>query len=285
MVRVLRCASGRVLRGSILIGVALFLSLLAVYRTDGFDPAQISTSLIEELDPLSSVLLEWPAEWRYLGKGRQQFAFESLDGRYVLKFIRQKSLLRKLYETTGLPTSRQRERWRKKDELYVEGYPLAFEKLKEETGLLVLHRGRARERFPTVEVRDAASGSFQIDLNQVPFVLQKKGGLSFLEALGLHKGEPSFQHLLEAFLSFHEKRLFLHIGDGDRDLKKNYQWEEGRLLYIDPGRFFFHPVWDARAFEKERFNAVYQLRKWLLQEAPEWLEWFDTRWQERGVLS
>jgi hypothetical protein len=266
---------------TILVGLTLSLTLLALYRTDGFDPAEIATSLVERPDPLCSSCIEWPKKFQYLGKGRQQFAFESLDGRYVLKFEQQKKGLQRIYEASFFPTLKQRSRWEKKSSLYREAYRLAFEHLREETGVEVLHRGKSELVFPTVELCDLASGVVHVDLNQVPFVLQKKGGLSFLEALSLHKKGPLFAKLLEEFLSFHEKRIFLQIGDGDRDLKHNYRWEGGKLLYIDPGRFFFHGAWDVVSFEKERFNAVYRLRKWLLKEAPEWLAWFDAKVEER----
>jgi hypothetical protein len=74
--------------------IAISLSWTAVVRTDGFSPAIIGEPLLSRDDPCvnTEVKAIFFQPFRYLGKGRQCFVFESQDGQTVLKFFNQNYL-------------------------------------------------------------------------------------------------------------------------------------------------------------------------------------------------
>ncbi|MDE3046192.1 MAG: hypothetical protein KGJ02_06070 [Verrucomicrobiota bacterium] len=260
--------------------IALLLTAIALWRTDGFSPELIESPLLSTPDT-GSTQWEWPIRFRYLGRGRQMFAFESEDGKYVLKFFNRHNLEVPWY--LKLPISlpywqKQRERWTEKMRIYPESYRLAIAYLPQETGLLQVHMGSSSVSYPVVEIRDRPSATYLVDLNHVPFVLQKKGSGSFLKALLTAREEGNLNQVLDAFLAFHAKRIHCLVGDQDRDIKRNYCWEGDHPLYIDPARFFYDPtLQDSERIQWEWEKVTYRLRDWLSQQIPEAVPLLDAK--------
>jgi hypothetical protein len=148
--------------------------------------------------------------------------------------------------------------------------------LKEETGLLAVHQGSSSILYPKVEVINKASRSFFIDLNAIPFVLQRKGTGSLMKPFLTDPSKlPSF---FDAFLSFHAKRIRCRIADGDRDIKRNYAWIGDSFLYIDPARFFYEEkLTHPECLRREWWKATHRVRRWLSQNAPDQLAPFDAK--------
>ncbi len=109
--------------------------------------------------------------FHYLGHGLQSVAFESEDGKYVIKFFLSKVIrFRKKIVFPFL----HKEKWsRKRDVFDVLGiYDLAFRELKEETGLIGVHLSANQANLPSCIIRDWNEKEHRIDLNRVSFVLQ-----------------------------------------------------------------------------------------------------------------
>lgn len=261
--------------------VALGLSAIAHWRTDLFSRSKIDVPLLDQPDSISALDFEWPLRFRYLGKGRQCFAFESRDGRFVLKFFDRTNLdqpWQRFLPFSFAKKEREMRRWEDKVRIYPESYRLALEKMPEETGLIVVHQGISSIRYPTIEIIDKASRHFFIDLNRVPFVLQKKGSGKLLSHLSHAQSPLEFENMIEQFLAFHMKRISLCIADGDRDIKRNYSWKGETLLYIDPARFSLEKkMKEGRRFEREWWGCTYRLRSWIAKNRPDKLEYFDRR--------
>ncbi len=254
-----------------LVLLAGLLSGVALWRTD-FSPEKIQIPLLSEEDPSPLLDFAWPKAFRYLNRGAQCFAFESEDRKYVLKFFNRDQL-----ELSPFLREKNKVRRVEKIRIYPESYRLALEKLPHETGLIAVHQGISQKRYPTVIVIDKASREFTIDLNTVPFVLQKKGNGTFLERL---KG-PDLPSILDQFFAFHTKRISLRIADGDRDIKRNYSWAGDELLYIDPARFSYEEnLKNPERNRLEWWKATYRLREWLVKNASEQLDAFDTKLKE-----
>ena len=251
--------------------VALGLSAIALWRTDGFSPASIQVPLLESKD-LVSEEVSIPTSYRYLSRGRQAFVFESGD--VVLKLFNVKDLQEPVAARFPRNSERAKIRWAEKLRIYPESYRLAATYLADQTGVLVVHLGQSEKRFPVVELVDKASRRFQIDLNTVPFVIQKKGIGSFYQSLQSGR----LDQMIDAFLSFHQKRIGLNIADHDRDIKRNYCWNGDSLQYIDPARFFYEPrLSDPERRKLEWWKATHRLRKWLVKHAPDRVESFDNK--------
>ena len=200
---------------------------------------------------------EWPREFTYLGRGNQAFAFES--GRYVIKFFDRRKMEVPWYGRFASANWVQRRVGRAL--VQPVGYRLAYEHLREETALLQVHLGKSAQRYPIVTVRDRASRPFQIDLNEVPFILQEKAENSFLEAL---ESSADVRPLLDQYLAIQRKRIGLGIANHDRHIKDNYRCQGERLIYIDPGRFYMEPaLTDPERLQAEWEKATYEVRRWV----------------------
>jgi hypothetical protein len=125
---------------------------------------------------------------------------------------------------------------------------------------------------------DSSSRSFEIDLNEVPFILQKKAESSLPELLMKAREEGTIGDLLEQFLSIHRQRISLCIADYDRDIYENYGWDGKRLIYIDPARFYREQnLADPLLCLAEWFKVTEPIRKWLLENARGELPSFDAK--------
>jgi hypothetical protein len=219
------------------------------------------------------------------------YAFESEDQQFVLKFFDRRQL--KLHWYAHLPFSISKNKKRRLDErieMYPQSYRLAFQWFRNETGLLIVHQGMSSIQYPIVKVTDADSRSFTIDLNRVPFILQKKVTSSLPELLDRAKIKGELSHLIDQFLIIHRQRISLLIADRDRDIYANYGWDGTRLIYIDPARFYLEKnLSDPRFLCAEWFRVTDPVRRWLLKNAPQELSLFDEKiqrfldWQRPGL--
>jgi len=259
--------------------VAAALAWLAHVRTDGFGPdvCRESTSIVETTVFDSA----WPKQFSYLGRGKQAFAFVSGD--YVLKLFDTKHLNTPWYAQIPGLFSARKARSLQRQKIFPESYQLAFDFVREETGLLCVHMGTSANRLPSVELIDKASRHFTIDLNRVAFVLQKRGHGTLLGKLSEVKhNSEQLRLVLDEYLALHAKRIALSIADYDRDIRANYAWGDKGLLYIDPARFYSEPkLQNPARLKHEWWSCTYRLRKWLVKQVPEQVAWFDGEVEKR----
>lgn len=248
---------------------ALILSWIAIERTDGFSPSVIETALESKVTPPLSPevgeILSQP--FYYFGKGRQSFVFESEDGQFVLKFFNQKYLRMPwysflVYEKEYAKRSRRRH-------FYENSYEIAFKELGEE--ILYLHR-TASQNLPKITLKDRASRHLTIDLNQVPFVLQRKGEPLYpvLQAIYANEGMDGLFREIDRFLAAIELRISKNIADADCDVEHNWGYLGGNLFHLDPGRLFYDSrLKEPVRLDKEWHNATHDLHQWLQIHYPE----------------
>jgi len=217
-------------------------------------------------------------EFTYLGKGVQCFAFESSDGKYVLKFFR--------YERLRAPTwlaylplpSPLRERYQKKlaskkekEEKLFRSCVLAYKELKEESGLLFLHLTPAENFHQMVTLKDKLGRSYTLPIDQFAYFLQRKAKPLYT-ALGEWIAAGKWEEAKEALshlLALLEKRYQKGIVDGDAVIRKNTGFLGSQPIYIDVGQF----VKDESIKERENFQKTTEvitsrLEEWLQKECP-----------------
>ncbi len=200
-----------------LFGLAYFLSDQATW---GFTVARLKTS--QDLGFISAGAdphLYLQQKFYLRDQGGQSYVFVSADENYVLKFFKdmprpwlalasyQKKKLGKLKRT-------------------LNGYQLAFNHLREDTGLLSLHLSPTASPLLTTLV-DRLGIEHAIDLSSTYFVLQRKAAPL-----------PDFSAATVSQISrLVKKRASAHIADHDPRLQANLGWIDNRPIFIDPGRF------------------------------------------------
>lgn len=262
--------------------VAGVLSCFALYRTDFYflkikAPlySNPSPAFPKELNPIIS------QPFSFFGKGRQSYVFASKDGTVVLKFFNRSYIEMPWYARLS-PIS-----WQKKEEtkrslrkiFYFRSYLVAEQLFKNETGLLYVHLGPSTD-LPPVVLTDRASRLFSVDLNQIPFVLQKRAEplFSALQKFSKEKREKALTGIIEDLFLLIEKRIAFGISDKDHDFEHNFAYLDGKLIQIDPGRLlegvdFTNP----EVKRHEWWAGTHRLRKWLEKEHPPLVPVFDSR--------
>ncbi len=183
--------------------------------------------------------------FRYLGKGTQFYAFESADGKYVLKFLKHKHLHPwKWLESVPLPSFLRRiskakiQRRKERVQRLFSSCKLAYDEMSAETGYLFIHLNRTPALEMQVTLIDPLGLKHVIELDQHEYVVQKKAVL-VKEAFACAQSEAEVRHLVDLLIEALTHRADMGIIDRDRAFVQNIAFDSGgsRALFIDPGQF------------------------------------------------
>ena len=137
---------------SVFAGEALYL------LKDGFSPRRIHSleyAVSEDWNEEAQQALT--QSYRYIGRGRQCFAFTSEDGKYVLKFPRT-DIYKTPFWARALPVHAYRARLeinhRTREEFIVSSFRISLNELKRQTGLLAMHLGQSEPKGKVLSVID-----------------------------------------------------------------------------------------------------------------------------------
>jgi DNA repair exonuclease SbcCD ATPase subunit len=220
--------------------------------------------------------------YTYLGSGNHCYAFVSSDGRYVLKFFKQKhmrthSMLNYLplpARNLFYPIERLRRRMQEREESY-SSYKIAYEKLQNETGVLFLHLNKTTDLLPHTTLIDQHGNRLKINLNQMEFLLQEKATLAFeyLRSLFDQKEEllDAIDSLLQVVISRNQKGIY----DKDLQFYKNFGFRNGKALEVDVGEFKIDQT--PRDTLKEAHEVSLQIRDFIQENMPKHLPDVQTR--------
>jgi len=262
--------------------------------TQGFTVASIDSNIpnMPSFAVKEPETLELSGPFTYMNRGGQSYVFLSHDKKSVLKFFKKTHAipdewvtsldlvlpekLRK-YRLRFLPTREERFR------TIFSSCKLAYETLRNETGLLYLHLTPSTKPLPSVTILDAMGNPHTINLNTTSFVVQKRGRLFFSVlkkqvASGDFEGaKKSIRKMIE-YLSIRCKK---GIRDTDNALRRNYGYIGSDAASIDIGSFIFDPLLqEKKARSKELFRKTRQLRKWLKNHCTELMPYYENLLQE-----
>lgn len=276
-------------------------------RTDGFTVASISSSRKpnpawevhslsqDERTELDKALSQ---KYRYLACGNQAFAFLSEDGRYVLKFFKQK-LFEPPFPWKWLPSAwlkegrRAKKVWKKEDKLRrdFESYRMAFDELKEETGLILVHLNPTDWIGRNISISDKIHLEHSIPLDDFNFIIQRRADLVYptIDRLMAEGNIIAAKEALSSILNLFASRCQKGIADSDPDLDKNFGFIDGHAVQIDIGRFTrntakvkFH---DRHLSRQSGLSEVEppvikdSFKAWLLESHPALYEQFMNEYQ------
>jgi hypothetical protein len=265
------------LAGTILAGVLA--KQFCYKQTDGFAHYKILSSLSFNPDwevnnaaeAEISAILDQP--FRYLAKGAQSYVFASEDGQYVIKFFRIYHLqpplwLRMLSLPPLLQTRQIKKMMEKREELNKDftSYKIAFEEMREETGLLYLHLNKTTHLKKTLRIYDKIGIAYDLEMDQMEFLLQKRAKLVYpaIDALmktqGLGAAKEAIGALVQLLLARFEKGIF----DKDPDLNSNFGFLGVQPIQIDIGRFSKQKEdLTEGAYKEELLRITDNFRQWL----------------------
>jgi hypothetical protein len=233
-------------------------------------------------------LLDQP--FTFLGNGAQCYAFQSQDGKTVIKFfkhhhMRVNSWLNRLELSPKLHLYRLKLTGGGKERLHLilGSCKISYDHLKEETGLIYIHLNKTNHLQKKLTIIDPIGIAHQVDLDQMEFVVQKKATMIY-PTLKEWRAEGNFEAIkeyLDSVLALFAKRLSLNIADKDPVFKRNFGCLGSKAIEIDQSSFYYStslkkPYAKKRAFYFETFK----LRRWVKKRIPEVSDYFEQRLNE-----
>jgi hypothetical protein len=182
----------------------------------------------------------------YLSKGSQCFVFESKDHSIVIKFYRFPSHMRRFpwsHHPLGYLFSKHRKKIQdyniKKFKLTMHSFLLAEKKLSHQTGVIYTHLQPTHHINHSIQIIDSLGYSYQIPLDPVVFVIQRKGAcfLSLFKDRLRANDIVSCKQMILSLIELLKQRCLKGISDLDHMDNGNYGWLEERAIHLDIGRF------------------------------------------------
>lgn len=274
----------------IAVTVAVVCGGIIVYNklTDGFSIYQMSSSLPpcpqfrvelsgEKKSQLQQLLEQ---KFYYLGKGCQCYVFESEDKTCVIKFFKHKHL--RLYtglENLPLPSKLrqlcQDKVLRRKERVYklFSSCKLAYEKLREASGLLYIHLDRVPDLVKKITLVDKLGGKHLIDLDAYEYIIQKKA--TPLKELLSHCSIDELPQIAQQLAALVTLRCEKGVCDNDRALAQNVAFCDQEPIFIDIGQFYEDAIILQKEVQvQELANRFSNLRSWMDERFPQYTRFF-----------
>lgn len=226
----------------------------------------------KEIRPLFS------QSFKYLGKGGQAYAFESEDGKYVLKFVKFKFLQPRLKHQliSFIPffedwnNNEMERRLRKFHDFYL-GYKCAFEVNQKNSGLLYLHFNPTFNQFGSVTIFDRNGLKHTVDLDQTVFIVQKKSKMlnellvNLLDHGQVEEAKRKIEKILDMYLAHYQMGLH-DLGFG---VIHNTGFSGDLPIHVDLGKM----TWDEDIMRQECYKTdlvtiASKIEEWLKENYP-----------------
>jgi hypothetical protein len=212
--------------------------------------------------------------YSYLDKGVQSFVFASEDGQYVIKFFRHDHLDAPFWLTPN-------QRIKKQAQLCKEflSYKLAFQNLREQTGLVLVHLNKTDDLHQTLDLVDKLGIHHPLPLDNYEFLIQKRASLLYT-ALNQMIEENKMSDAKETLTNL--VKLLAHlatvgIADKDPDLITNFGVIGTEPIQIDVGRFSPRA---AKLNKDEIIRITDRLSHYLMTKCPELQQHLKTKIEE-----
>lgn len=249
---------------------------------EGFYPAEIKNPLsfrpdweVLPSEVEAEVFQALSQDYFYLGKGCQSYVFASRDGQYVIKFPKYKHF-RLPFWLEILPSFPYKEKKkRQKTEnwnVLIQGWKLAYEHLKKETGVIFVHPNPSKNLQTTLFLEDKVGWKHPVFLDDMQFCIQKR--LTPLKDVFLDlkekKDEFSAKQLISRLIALFLSEYERGIAEKDYALLQNTGVdEEGNPAHMDFGDFVQdEKVKNREVMDQEIFSQMDGLKTWLMDEDP-----------------
>ncbi|CCB88944.1 hypothetical protein [Simkania negevensis] len=284
---------------SLTLFASLFLYVNFIKRTKGFCLKKI-VSYHEyhpkwDIGPLTSeqesLLNEISSQtFRYLGSGKECYAFESEDGKLVLKFFKQKHMhIRSIFNVwpfTKIPylnmiqSAKVERRTHLRNQTFMS-YLIGYNHFSDRTGLLYLHLNKTHNLHRKVTLLPINGGKVTVDLDNMEFLVQRKAitVLNYLDHLLQENKMKECKQAIGSILDLLITRSKSGISDFDNNCNRNIGFMDGRASLIDVGEFRLIPPTYPTA--SEFYDATDDLKEFLSKRYPELEEFLEIQIQKR----
>ncbi|NNM43364.1 MAG: hypothetical protein HKM07_03385 [Chlamydiae bacterium] len=232
-------------------------------------------------------LLDQP--YYFLNSGGQSYAFISKDGQTVLKFFKMHHMreipwLSKVPLPGILDNGRKRIVDFREDKLskIFTSCKLAFEEMRDETAFLYCHINKTNHLNKKVVIYDKIGIRHTLDLDTVPFVMQKKVDLAFqkfheiMKEGDVVKAQAYIETLLQYFLARYKKG----IHDNDAIVERNFGFLGTEAIGIDLSCYSKVDALKDPAIYKQRFSKeTINFKRWIKKTYPDLLPFLEQRIQ------
>lgn len=272
-------------------------------RNDGFCLERIQTKLpnspewdipvsAQKIEEVNQILAQ---PFYYLGHGFQFYAFESSDGKYVLKFLRHQRLhppvMYDWLPSCGIVRDIKAKKCLKRSErvrLLFQSLKIAYEQLSQESGLLFVHLNKTKNQHREAFLVDLQEDEHKIALDDTEFVLQHKATFvkptikAYMKAGNIDEAKARINQLFELLKATAQKGIL--DTDGALIYKNNVGFIRDKAIYIDVGCFVFKESIKC----KERFEydlcRLKPLYRWLAKNYPPLAAYFDKQ-QKKALVA
>lgn len=254
------------------------------FRTDKIQPPIDTKDELCELPSLSKEELSkiFDQEYRYLDKGCQVFVFESMDGNYVLKFIRHHRYKPYFWMNIGsfIPSiNKHREAYAKAKKIRIknniQSYMMSFNELQDLTEVIYVHLGTTHHINRLLTVKSKFGTKSYLDLDRLHYVVQKKSQKLSSELLTSYRNKDyeNVQNLIDQYLLLLQKRCFRKIRNCDASgFIRNMAVYKGKVIEIDAGGYRRFTSQDDINYEFSRFEK--RFNRWIAKNMPSFEEYF-----------
>lgn len=275
-----------------LIGVfaALFGAVRLYYRmTDDFRLSNMTYQLPFkapwEAPPLTEAAHQKLAQildqkFTYIGKGAQCYAFVSDDQQYVLKFFKFKHLKPNLFvdlipSISPFKDYKLHTIERKKRKLIgvFNGYDLAYRENKKESELLYLHLVPTNHLNLEVIVIDKIGLEKKINLDEVVFLVQRKGETlrtrmnQLLKEEKLEEAEIAVGSIVKMYIGEYLKGIYDH----DHGVMHNTGFIGSSPFHLDVGKLNKdEKMKDVSFFKKDLEHVLWKIDVWIKAHYPQY---------------
>jgi hypothetical protein len=212
----------------------------------GFSYSQVSSTLApqaewaipapssEEKEQLQQL---FSRPFKFLGEGAQAFAFESSDGKYVLKFFKMRRFTPSWQDHLCPHVVKRRL---KNLKWVFNGYKIGYDEFRKETGLVFIHLAKTDHLNQKVTLLDEKGREHQIDLDKTEFILQEKAELIFhrLEKLYAQGDVAKAEKAIASVLDLVKLRIAKGYADRDKAVSNNYGFVGDKAIQLDIGRLY-----------------------------------------------
>lgn len=229
-------------------------------------------------------------KYTYLGKGCQSYVFSSADGEYVIKFFKYQRYrfpfwLEPIVSLPIFQNYKQQKLAKKetKRDIFFESWRVAFDELKNETGIVYVHLNKTKDLNKEILIKDKIGMEHKVNLDDFEFLVQRKATMlcPTIEKLMQAGKSGDAKDLLSRLVAVIYSEYTRGFADHDHALMQNTGVYAGQPIHIDVGQFAKDDkVKDPAIYKQEIFNKTYKFRIWLEDTYPDLLKHLDKQLQE-----